>query len=72
MNRQAIQKICVPRLVNRLLSSYDIEGTHFLDNVDVGGITLADEYRKQGLPFLLGLLNSKLLGWYFPFVSAPF
>jgi hypothetical protein len=72
MNRQAIQKICVPRLVNRLLSSYDVEGTHFLDNVDVGGITLADKYRKQGLPYLLGLLNSKLLGWYFPFISAPF
>jgi hypothetical protein len=72
MNRQAIQKICVPRLVNRFLSSYDVTGTHFLDNVDVGGITLADKYRKQGLPYLLGLLNSKLLGWYFPFVSAPF
>lgn len=72
MNRQAIQKICVPRLVNRFLSSYDVTGTHFLDNVDVGGITLTEKYLKQGLPYLLGLLNSKLLGWYFPFVSAPF
>jgi hypothetical protein len=72
MNRQAIQKVCIPRLVNRLYAAYDVQGTHFLDNVDVGGITLSDKYRKQGFPYLLGLLNSKLLGWYFPFVSASF
>jgi hypothetical protein len=66
------EKLCVPRLVTKLFAAYDVKGTHFLDNVDVGGITLVDKYRKQGFPFLLGLLNSKLLGWYFPFVSAPF
>ncbi|MBW6503959.1 Eco57I restriction-modification methylase domain-containing protein [bacterium] len=66
------EKLCVPRLVTQLFAAYDVKGTHFLDNVDVGGITLVDKYRKQGFPYLLGLLNSKLLGWYFPFVSAPF
>jgi hypothetical protein len=66
------EKLCVPRLVTQLFAAYDVTGTHFLDNVDVGGITLVDKYRKQGFPYLLGLLNSKLLGWYFPFVSAPF
>ena len=65
-------KLCVPRLVNNLYATYDVEGNHFLDNVDVGGITLKPAYQKQGLLYLLGLLNSKLLRWYFPFVSAPF
>lgn len=65
-------KICVPRLVNNLHAAYDKEGNHFLDNVDVGGIILKQEYQKQGLTFILGLLNSKLLRWYFPFISAPF
>jgi len=65
-------KLCVPRLVTNLYAAYDVEGTHFLDNVDVGGITLKLAYQKQGLLYVLGLLNSKLLRWYFPFVSAPF
>ncbi len=65
-------KICVPRLVDYLYAACDLEGNHFLDNVDVGGITLKPTYQKQGLLYLLGLLNSKLLRWYFPHVSAPF
>jgi type I restriction-modification system DNA methylase subunit/predicted type IV restriction endonuclease len=65
-------KLCVPRLVESLYAAYDAEGNHFLDNVDVGGITLKAAYQQQGLVYLLGLLNSKLLRWYFPFVSAPF
>ncbi|MBF0229440.1 MAG: Eco57I restriction-modification methylase domain-containing protein [Desulfamplus sp.] len=65
-------KLCVPRLVDRLYAAYDKTGEHFLDNVDVGGITYKAAYQKQGLLYLLGLLNSKLLRWYFPNVSAPF
>jgi hypothetical protein len=65
-------KLCVPRLVDRLYATYDVEGSHFLDNVDVGGITLKPDYKQQELAYLLGLLNSGLLRWYFPFVSAPF
>jgi type I restriction-modification system DNA methylase subunit len=72
MARQSKPKLCVPRLVDRLHAAYDSEGTHFLDNVDVGGITLKPAHKEQGLPYVLGLLNSKLLRWYFPFVSAPF
>jgi type I restriction-modification system DNA methylase subunit len=65
-------KLCVPRLVTNLYAAFDEEGNHFLDNVDVGGITLKPDYQKQGLICLLGLLNSKPLRWYFPYVSAPF
>ncbi|MBI3733734.1 MAG: hypothetical protein HY259_09815 [Chloroflexi bacterium] len=65
-------KVCVPRLIDKLYATYDVSGKHFLDNVDVGGITLKDEYQSQGLIYLLGLLNSGLSRWYFPHISAPF
>jgi len=65
-------KLCVPRLVDKLYAAFDSEGSRFLDNVDVGGITLRSKYQRQGLLYLLGLLNSRLLRWYFPSVSAPF
>ena len=72
MVKQSIEKICVPRLVDRLYASYDLDGNHFLDNVDVGGITFTPENENLGFKYLLGLINSKLLQWFFPFVSAPF
>jgi len=65
-------KLCVPRLVERLHAAYDVEGNRYLDNVDVGGITLKSQGQQQGFLYLLGLINCKLLGWYFPFISAPF
>ena len=69
---QQRRKLCVPRLVERLYATFDSDGSHFLDNVDVGGITLKPAYERQSLLYLLALLNSRLLRWYFPFVSAPF
>jgi type I restriction-modification system DNA methylase subunit len=48
MSRQSIKKLCVPRLVDKLYAAYDVEGNHFLDNVDVGGITLKIEYQEHG------------------------
>jgi len=72
MTRQCVPKLCVPRLVSRLCAAYDPAGTHILDNVDVGGVVLKEEYRDHDSTYLLGLLNSRLLGWYFPHVSAPF
>ena len=69
---QSRSKICIPRLVPSLYATLDDGGTHFLDNVDVGGITLKKHYEKMGLSYLLVLINSKLLKWYFPYISAPF
>jgi hypothetical protein len=69
---QARVKLCVPRLVDRLYAAYDARGNHFLDNVDVGGVTLKPRAREQGLEFLLGLINCTLLAWCFPFIAAPF
>ena len=65
-------KLCVPRLVESLHVGLDVDGSHFLDNVDVCGITLKESSEYYDKRFLLGLLNSRLLRWYFPFVSAPF
>ncbi len=64
--------MCVPRLVEYLHSSADFEGSHFLDNVDVGGLTFKLSASDHGLSYLLALLNSRLLRWFFPQVSAPF
>jgi hypothetical protein len=72
MARQSLVKLCVPRLVEQLHAAYDHDGSHFLDNVDVGGVTLKAEYADQGLEYLLALLNCRLSRWYFPHVSAPF
>jgi hypothetical protein len=74
MKRQACEKVCVPRLVAQLCSSFDKTGTFFLDNVDVGGVTIKPEACRSGydLPLIQGLLNSTLLGWFFPYISAPF
>ena len=65
-------KLCVPRLVEALHGTYDSQGEYFLDNVDVGGLTLKPAYEHVGLLFLLGLINSRLMVWYFPHVSASF
>jgi len=72
MKRQSHVKLTVPRLVNRLFASLDNAGTHFLDNVDVGGITIKPEYRATQLHYVVGIINSRLMGWYFPLISAPF
>lgn len=65
-------KVCVPRLVDELCAAYDGDGTHFLDNVDVGGVTFKPDFSQHDLRYLVALLNSRLLRWFFPHVSAPF
>ncbi len=72
MTRQELPKLCVPRLVNELHAAWDADGEVFLDNVDVGGVTVKPEFGDLRMPYLLALLNSKVLRWFFPFVSVPF
>ena len=69
---QARKKVCVPRLVDRLCAAYDAKGENYLDNVDVGGVTFKNGFEYHDLRYLTGLLNSKLIAWFFPNVSAPF
>jgi len=72
LTRQALPKLCVPRLVDQLHAAWDENGEVFLDNVDVGGVTVKPEFDGLKMPYLLALLNSKVLRWFFPFVSVPF
>ena len=60
-------KICVPRLVTRLVATYEADGSFYLDNVDVNGVLgLADPY------YVLAALNSQLINFYFQRISVPF
>jgi type I restriction-modification system DNA methylase subunit len=72
LTRQPLPKLCVPRLVDQLHAAWDENGEVFLDNVDVGGVTVKSEFDGLKMPYLLALLNSQLLRWFFPFVSVPF
>ncbi len=65
-------KICVPRLVEVLHASSDLAGHYYLDNVDVGGVTWKSQYSSRPLQILQALLNSAVLRWFFPQISAPF
>jgi hypothetical protein len=68
---QPHQKLAVPRLVGRLQAGYDSDGSFCLDNVDVGGVILSDSYSRS-YRYILGLLNSKLINFYFVRTSVPF
>jgi type I restriction-modification system DNA methylase subunit len=65
------KKLAIPRLVQRLQVFYDSKGEFYLDNVDVGGILLEDTSEENYL-YVLGVLNSALVNWYFQKLSAPF
>jgi len=65
------RKMAIPRLVSRLAAVYDRGGGFYLDNVDVGGLTLKEKNDAQWL-YVLGLLNSKLLDFYLHRISVPF
>ena len=69
---QKREKLCVPRLVEYLHAAPDLDGAHFLDNVDVGGVTFKDSATRHSLVYLLALLNSRVVRWFFPQVAAPF
>ena len=64
-------KICVPRLVSRIQAIFDEKGKFYLDNVDVGGLTLKENTRENHL-YVLALLNSSLLVYYLIKISTPF
>lgn len=69
---QSRAKLCIPRLLDFLYVAYDQHGEHFLDNVDVCGISIKPEYNQHQIEYLMGLMNSRLLRWYFPSISTNF
>lgn len=72
MTRQEKTKLCIPRLVNRLTCTYDPDGSFYLDNVDVGGVMLRDEYTNYDYLYICALINSNFSNWYLYKISTAF
>jgi hypothetical protein len=64
-------KIAIPSTVKHLEACYDVEGEMYLDNVRVNGILLKDK-TDTAYKYVLGLLNSSLLHWFFTRLATPF
>lgn len=62
-------KLLVPRLILRLFCAIDGVGKIYLDNVDVGGISVAD---KSDLAWLAGILNAPVCNFVWRRISKPF
>ncbi|MCV0394128.1 MAG: Eco57I restriction-modification methylase domain-containing protein [Rhizobiaceae bacterium] len=69
LDRQEIVKLIVPRLVPNLRCIVDEEGAFFLDNVDVGGVAIADGIDPF---FIAGILNGPVANFVFRRISKPF
>jgi len=69
LDKQEIIKLVVPRLVARLGCSVDRTGSVYLDNVDVGGIVIAE---SEDPFFIAGILNSPVCNFVFRRISKPF
>ena len=69
IDKQHLPKLMVPRLVTDLACSFDYSGDYCLDNVDVCGVLTASGVDGY---FILGVLNSRLVGWIFRRISKPF
>ncbi len=72
MGRQEIEKLCVPRLIERLTCAYDVSGQFYLDNVDVGGVTLNRQLVDYSYLYICALLNSQIATWYIRKISTRF
>jgi hypothetical protein len=62
-------KLLVPRLISRLFCAIDDKGAVYLDNVDVGGISVSD---AKDLPYLAAFLNSPVCNFIWRRISKPF
>jgi hypothetical protein len=69
LDKQEIVKLVVPRIVNDFACSVDDTGSVYLDNVDVGGVVIAD---GEDPFFIAGVLNSAVANFVFKRISKPF
>ena len=69
LDKQEIVKLVVPRLVDNLACTVDRTGSVYLDNVDVGGVVMAD---SEDPFFIAGILNSPVANFVFKRISKPF
>jgi hypothetical protein len=64
-------KIMLPYMVTRLSAFYDESGYYFV-NVTTGGFGLTVDESQGATKYIVGLINSKLLDWFFRHVSTTF
>lgn len=69
IEKQHHAKLLVPRLVYRLFTTLDSDGSRCLDNVDVNGIL---PHRPEDAGFLLGVINAPVMNWVWRRTSKPF
>ncbi len=69
LDKQAVPKLLVPRLVRRLRASFDAAGRYCLDNVDVGGALPAAGIDAM---YLTAVLNGPVADFVFRRISKPF
>ena len=69
LDKQEIVKLVVPRLVAHFACSVDDTGSVYLDNVDVGGVVIAEGEKPF---FIAGILNSPVANFVFTRISKPF
>ncbi|MGQ0444163.1 MAG: hypothetical protein ACT4O2_03300, partial [Beijerinckiaceae bacterium] len=69
LDKHEIIKLVVPRLVANLGCSVDSTGSVYLDNVDVGGVVIADGEEPF---FIAAILNSPVASFVFRRISKPF
>jgi hypothetical protein len=69
IDKQDIAKILIPRLCLDLAAVNDPQGKFFIDNVDVGGIELADGVDSD---FIVGVLNSAPVNFVWKRIAKPF
>jgi hypothetical protein len=65
-------KLMVPYMVTHLASYLDNADGFYFINVTTGGYGITSADPTVSLPYLCGLLNSKLLDFYFKSVTTPF
>ncbi|GAJ04992.1 unnamed protein product, partial [marine sediment metagenome] len=65
------RKLAIPSTVKRLAASFDADGLMYLDNVRVNGMLLKEK-TDAAYKYVLGLLNSSLLHWFFTRLATPF
>lgn len=70
LDKQHRPKLCVAQTVRNLKLFLDFQGEYYLDNVRVNGI-LANDDDVETLWFLLGVLNSTVLNYYFQKTAKP-
>jgi hypothetical protein len=65
-------KVMVPYMITRLAAYLDQDGSYYFINVTTGGYGIIVNDLSGGLTYLCGLLNSRLLDYFFKHVSTNF